>query len=98
MDPLLVAPSTPPQHSIDASSASISTGRISVEINIDEGGLELGQAFVAACQQLHESQLAAASTAGTAAEAAVVVYRPRLSCPTGLMMAGGLDDGWRSLR
>ena len=25
-------------------------------------------------------------------------HRPRLSTPTGLMAAGGLDEGWRSLR
>ncbi len=68
--------------------------------------LELGHAFVAACQQLQRSQPpgqgasggGAAAGCGIGAEAALVAYRPRLSSPTGLMMAGGLDGGWRALR
>jgi hypothetical protein len=64
--------------------------------------LELGHAFVAACQQLQHSQptssSGAAASCSVGAEAVLVAYRPRLSSPTGLMMAGGLDDGWRALR
>lgn len=73
-----------------------------------QGGLsELGHAFVHACHLLQRSgsagggDMAAAAAAGVCAsgpEAAAVVYRPRLSSPTGLMLAGGLDDGWRPLR
>lgn len=66
--------------------------------------LELGHAFVAACQQLQRDQSLSVAAGNAAAscsggvEAALVAYRPRLSSPTGLMMAGGLDDGWRALR
>ncbi len=60
--------------------------------------IELAGAFEAACQQLHSTGWAAAGAADTGAEAALTVFRPRLSSPTGLIMAGGLDDGWRSLR
>ena len=66
-----------------------------------QGGAEraqLGTAFVAACQQLRDSEASAAVACSGGREAAVVAYRPRLSCPTGLLMAGGLDDGWRPLR
>lgn len=59
---------------------------------------ELACAFEAACQQLHCASWVAAGAADTGAEAALTVFRPRLSSPTGLIMAGGLDDGWRSLR
>lgn len=66
--------------------------------------LELGHAFVAACQQLQGSQPAPAGAAAgwagwdCSAEAALVAYRPRQCCPAGLLMAGGLDGGWRALR
>lgn len=68
-----------------------------------QGGVsELGHAFIHACQVLQHggSGCSGAAAAGCSSglEAAVVVYRPRLSCPTGLMLAGGLDDGWRPLR
>ncbi|KAL4427686.1 hypothetical protein ABPG75_001775 [Micractinium tetrahymenae] len=59
---------------------------------------ELADAFQVACQQLHSAGWAAAGAADLGAEAALTVFRPRLSSPTGLIMAGGLDDGWRSLR
>ena len=78
-------------------------GRSAADVSAE---LELGHAFVAACQQLQRSQppgseasgSGAAASCGIGAEAALVAYRPRLSSPTGLMMAGGLDGGWRALR
>lgn len=78
-------------------------GRSAADVSAE---LELGHAFVAACQQLQQSQPPGAVAEGGSVaascsygpEAALVAYRPRLSSPTGLMMAGGLDDGWRALR
>jgi hypothetical protein len=54
----------------------------------------LAPAFLTACRQLQHNW-AAVEASG---EGAPLSFRPRLSCPTGLMMAGGLDDGWRPLR
>ncbi|KAL4856881.1 Kelch-like protein 10 [Chlorella vulgaris] len=55
---------------------------------------QLAPAFLTACRQLQHIW-AAVEASG---EGAPLSFRPRLSCPTGLMMAGGLDDGWRPLR
>jgi hypothetical protein len=54
----------------------------------------LGRAFLDACQQLQRGCRTSLPIDGGGAPA----FRPRLSCPTGLILAGGLDDGWRPLR
>jgi hypothetical protein len=69
----------------------------------------LRPALEAACEALAARQrpaqgaeaqggAAAAAGSGGAAAAGVAVYRPRQSTPTALLVAGGLDEGWRPLK
>lgn len=67
-----------------------------------EGGCDqLGHTFLHACNQLQlqlQHNVAAAGLESADCGSGLPAFRPRLSCATGLMMAGGLDDGWRCLR